>query len=132
MNCGIFFDKQWIHSPQVACAISNRKSAFRTFLSIVLISRLLVVYYSVCALAHISLQCMCMHPFDRKTRFLLSCLVTLITQVWRKILSWNFVQVSKKYIPTPSENIIIIHLTTSFYRLANYSQLSFGHLVQLL
>ena len=43
------------------------------------------------------------------------CLATFITQVWLKILSWNFVQVSNKYIPTPPENIINIHLTTNFF-----------------
>ena len=102
-------------SSLVACAISCGKSAFRTFLSIVLISSLLRVCF--CTSRYVSIR--------SQNQIWLSCLVTFITQVWLKLLSWNFVQVSSKYIPTPPGNIINIHLTMSFNRLVSYSHFFF-------
>ena len=58
-----------------------------------------------------------------------ACLFDFIIQVWLKILSWNFVQVSRKYTTTPSKNITNIQLTMPFHWLVSYSQLFSGHLV---
>ena len=84
-----------------------------------------VIYYSVCALEHL-IMCTC--PLDRKARFdWLVCLLDF--KFGSRLLSWNFVQVLRKYIPTPSENITNIQLTMPFTGLLATVNFFSGHLV---
>ena len=116
MNFKIFVNKKSnIHSPQVACAISCGKTAFRKFLSIVLISSNPLLRVCSCTSHYVYAS------FRSQNQIWLSCLVTFITQVWLKIIELKFCPSLKQIIPTPPENIIKIHLIMSFHRLVSYS-----------